>query len=172
MTVELVGEILGGAFERGVSQLPNVNDEVHLVTEEDLAKIFGTETTGQITIGKLANAEGIPIRIDLGKLVTRHSAVLGSTGSGKSTTVASLLRSIVEGDVGRTANGFPSARVLILDIHGEYGRALRDVAKVFRINPGAGEEPLFVPYWALEPAELMEFLLGRIDEKALIQVLD
>ena len=116
MTVQLVGEIVEVTFERGISQYPSINDEVHLVTEEDLAKIYGTAERGQIVIGRLAGAESIPARIDLDRLVTRHSAVLGSTGSGKSTTIASLLRSIA-GEGGDGA-GFPSARILLLDIHG------------------------------------------------------
>src|SRR5215471_2957099 len=87
MTIQLVGEIVGSSFERGISQYPNVNDEVHLVTEEDLARIYGTADAGQVIIGRLANAEGVPVRIDLDKLVTRHCAVVGSTGAGKSTAV-------------------------------------------------------------------------------------
>lgn len=159
MTIQLVGEIVGASFERGISQQPNVNDEVHLVTEEDLAVIYGTSDSGQVIIGRLANAEGISVRIDLNKLVTRHSAVLGSTGSGKSTTVSSLLRSIaLEGAVD-TGTGFPSARILLLDIHGEYGRALRSVSTVFHINPSNDEHPLHIPYWALDPVELLTFLM-------------
>lgn len=172
MTVQLVGEIVGTAFDRGISQYPSVHDEVHLVTEEDLARIYGGVDTGQVTIGRLANAEGIPVRIDLDKLVTRHSAVLGSTGSGKSTTVASLLRAIAVGSVGDAGGGFPSARILLIDIHGEYGRALKSVAAVFRVNPSEGEHPLHVPYWALDPADLLAFLMGRMDDKPLTQVLD
>src|SRR5258708_15655811 len=94
MTVQLVGEIVEASFERGISQYPTVKDEVHLVTEDDLAKIYGTADAGQVVIGRLSGAESISVRVDLDKLVTRHSAVLGSTGSGKSTTVASLLRSV------------------------------------------------------------------------------
>ena len=86
MTVQLVGEIIDVSFERGISQYPTINDEVHLVTEDDLAKIYGTNESGQISIGSLSGAESIPVRVDLDRLVTRHSAVLGSTGSGKSTT--------------------------------------------------------------------------------------
>jgi len=171
MTIQLVGEIVGVSFERGISQYPNVNDEVHLVTEEDLAVIYGTSDAGQVIIGRLASVEGIPVRVDLDKLVTRHSAVLGSTGSGKSTTVASLLRSVVLGDA-QTADPLPSARVLLLDIHGEYGRALASIAKVFRVNPGLGEEALHIPFWALEPVELLRFLMGQLEDKALSQILD
>lgn len=174
MTIQLVGEIVGTSFERGISQYPNVRDEVHLVTEEDLAVIYGTQDGGQVLIGRLASAEGIPVRIDLDKLVTRHSAVLGSTGAGKSTTVSSLLRSIASGGDAEAAPGFPSARILLLDIHGEYGRALGSISTVFRINPnaGAGELPLHIPFWALDPAELLAFLMGKLDDKQLTQILD
>jgi hypothetical protein len=172
MTIQLVGEIVGASFERGISQYPNVRDEVHLVTEEDLAVIYGTQDGGQVMIGRLASAEGIPVRIDLDKLVTRHSAVLGSTGSGKSTTVASLLRSIALGGSSEGSASFPSARILLLDIHGEYGRALKSVSTVFRVNPSAGEQPLHVPFWALDPVDLLTFLLGKLGDKSLSQILD
>jgi len=172
MTIQLVGEIVGASFERGISQYPNVNDEVHLVTEEDLAVIYGTADGGQVVIGRLANAEGISVRVDLDKLITRHCAVLGSTGSGKSTTVASLLRSIALGGANETGKEFPSARILLLDIHGEYGRALRSVSRVFRVNPSEEEQPLHIPFWALAPDELITFLMGRLDDKPLTQILD
>lgn len=172
MTVQLVGEIVGAAFERGISQYPSVNDEVHLVTEENLARIYGAADSGQVAIGRLANAEGIPVRVDLDKLVTRHSAVLGSTGAGKSTTVASLLRSIALGNADQADAGFPSARVLLIDIHGEYGRALHSVAAVFRVNPSGDEHPLHIPYWALDQTDLIGFLMGRLDDRQLTQILE
>lgn len=169
MTVQLVGEIVEASFERGISQYPTVNDEVHLVTEEDLSKIYGTTDGGQVVIGRLSGAESIPVRIDLDRLITRHSAVLGSTGSGKSTTVTSLLRSIAGGD-GQPA--FPSARILLLDIHGEYANALKNIAAVFRINPISGEQPLFIPYWAIDTSELFSFLMGKLEDKAFTAILD
>lgn len=168
LTIQLVGEIVEASFERGISQYPNVNDEVHLVTEEDLARIYGSGAASQVTVGRLSNAESIPVRLDLDKLITRHCAVLGSTGSGKSTTVASLLRSIsVPGDA-----GFPSARIMLIDIHGEYARALGDNAEVFRIMPGEGERPLVVPFWALRPLDVINFLCGKLDDRASTAMLD
>lgn len=170
MTVQLVGEIIEATFERGISQYPAIKDEVHLVTEDDLAKIYGTADAGQVTIGRLAAAESIPVRIDLDRLVTRHSAVLGSTGSGKSTTVASLLRSISAGQSGEKS--FPSARILLLDVHGEYGDALKGVAKTFRVNPTEGSEPLVVPYWAMDIGDVVQFVMGKVEEKSLTAILD
>lgn len=170
MTVQLVGEIVESTFERGISQYPAVKDEVHLVTEDDLTKIYGTIDVGQVTIGRLAAAEGIPVRIDLDRLVTRHSAVLGSTGSGKSTTVASLLRSISAGQSGEKS--FPSARILLLDVHGEYGDALKGLAKTFRVNPTDDSDALVVPFWAMDIDDVIPFVMGKVEEKALTAIHD
>ncbi|UUP17097.1 ATP-binding protein [Nitratireductor thuwali] len=169
MTVQLVGEIVETSFERGISQYPGINDEVHLVTEQDLGRIYGVQDADQITIGRLAGAESIPVRIDLDRLVTRHSAVLGSTGSGKSTTISSLLRSICHSGGGERCR---SARILLLDIHGEYGEALKSAAQVFRVNPSEDEQPLHIPYWALDTQTLLDFLMGPMSEAAYTGVLD
>ncbi len=167
---QLVGESMGNDFERGISQYPSVNDDVHLVTEEDLAKIYGTEGDGHIEIGRLASAENIKVKLDLDKLVTRHSTVLGSTGSGKSTTVASLLRSISDSHKG--VRNYPSARVLLLDIHGEYSAALGKDARVFRIEPKKEEHKLSIPYWALDAEDLVEFLFGTMNDTQATSVYD
>lgn len=169
LTVQLVGELVETSFERSISQYPGINDEVHLVTEEELGIIYEVGDQGQIQIGRLAGAESIPVRIDLDRLVTRHSAVLGSTGSGKSTTIASLLRSICHSSDGALC---ASSRTLLIDIHGEYGDALKPIASVFRVNPSNDENALHVPYWALDTATLIEFLLGPVSEAAYTAITD
>ena len=60
---------------------------------------------------------------------------------------------------------YPSARILIIDIHGEYGRALRDRAEVFRTIPDErrGERHLYVPYWAMNLDELLPITFGDLD---------
>ncbi len=161
MTIELVGEIVGGVFERGISQYPNIGDFVHLAVEEHLRRVYDVSGEGHVTIGTLSSAESISAKIALNELVTRHSAVLGSTGSGKSTTISSLLRAItttVDGD-----EQYPSARILLLDVHGEYSEPLADIAQVFGVEPQRGEERLFIPYWALDTSDLLEFLTGRLE---------
>ena len=60
--------------------------------------------------------------------------------------------------------GFPGARILLLDIHGEYSTALADLAQVFSAAPQPGQLPLFVPFWALEASELLEFVAGPLSE--------
>ncbi|HEY0236886.1 MAG TPA: ATP-binding protein [Afipia sp.] len=170
MRVELAGEAIGGVFERGLSQHPNIDDAVHIVTETDLRRIYGSGGDDQIKVGTLSSSENIAVRLSLDLLVTRHSAILGSTGSGKSTTVASLLRSIVQSDAG--TKGSPGARILILDLHGEYTSALADIARVFSATPEPGQESLYVPYWALEAGELLDFVVGGLTENQEIAFTD
>jgi len=162
MTVQLVGEGLNrGEFRRGLSQYPTVSDTVHLLTEQDLAKIYGRrDTPNFVKVGHLASAESIPALVDVDKLVTRHSAVVGSTGAGKSTTVAGLLAALSD------PAHFSSARILVLDIHGEYRRALEDRSNVFCVNPNPrrGEKPLFVPYWAMTFEELVPAAFGTVGD--------
>lgn len=168
LTVQLVGEgDHSGHFHRGISQYPTIEDEVHLVSESDLAEIYGRK--GQqnhlVKVGHIAGAESIDALVDINRLVTRHSAVVGTTGAGKSTTVASLLSAL--SDMER----FPSARIVVLDIHGEYGKALKDRANIYRITPdprNPAEKALYLPYWAMSFDELLKVTFGEVsaDSKA------
>lgn len=157
--VQLIGEgKRAGEFKRGISQYPTIGDEAHLVTEQDLARLYGRpEAPNFVKIGTLASAESIPALIDIDRLVTRHSAVVGTTGTGKSTTVANLLASLSD------STKYPSARIIVLDIHGEYHSALSDRATLFRVNPDEtrGERPLSIPYWALSFDELLRVMPFR-----------
>ena len=163
LTVQLVGEgRRSGEFQRGLSQHPTIDDRVHIVTESDLRSIYGPgDRSNFVQVGHLASAESIPALVDITKLVTRHSAIVGTTGSGKSHTVAGILHSLA------AKNKYPSARIIVLDIHGEYGRALASKSSVFKIDPDAkkGQRPLFVPFWALRFAELENIVLKNLGEK-------
>lgn len=140
LRVELVGEgRRGSGFARGIAQHPSIGDQVHVVTESDLRAIYTPgDEDAYVSIGRVASAESIQAYVNLNRLVSRHSAVVGSTGAGKSTAVASLLSAVSD------SSRFPSARVVILDLHGEYIRAFGDRARVFRIgaDPSRGECPL------------------------------
>lgn len=159
MTIVLFGEGLGGDFERGVGQYPTVGDEVHLVTNDDLKVIYGwsKEKKGTISVGQIAAASGISADVSVPGLVSRHSAVIGSTGAGKSNLVTVLLETVSDGSL-------PNARAIVIDPHGEYATALGDKARVFRIRPNeeAGEKPLWVPFWALPFFELQQLTLGGL----------
>ncbi len=151
--IQLVGESYGReGFQRGVSVFPTLDDEAHIVTENDLAIIYGLSGSSMIEIGVLAASESLPASIDIDKVVTRHAAILGSTGSGKSNTVAQLLRKL-------TDKSFPNANVIVIDPHGEYGAAFQGKARIFSV--GEEKHPLIVPYWALSFDELGWLLVNR-----------
>jgi len=163
LRVELVGERRRGArFERGISQYPSIGDIVHVVTESDLRSIYAPgDEDGYVAVGRVASAESIRAYLDLNRLVSRHSAVVGSTGAGKSTAVAALLAAVTD------SGKLPGARVVLLDLHGEYANALRGHATVFRPNPRKGhdEQKLYIPYWALAFDELVATCMGAMDDK-------
>lgn len=151
--VQLVGESYGREeFSRGVSIFPTLDDEVHIVTEDDLAIIYGGTGAARVPIGTHSTSESLAATVDLDKIVTRHAAIVGSTGSGKSNAVCSLLRSLTSGD-------YPSTRIIVIDPHGEYAPAFAGRSRVFRI--GDQYFPLCVPHWALSFDELAWFLVDR-----------
>lgn len=163
LRVELVGEGRRGAkFDRGISQYPTIGDTVHVVTESDLKTVYApSDEDGYVSVGKVASAESIRAYLNLNRLVGRHSAVVGSTGSGKSTAVATLLAAITD------SGKLPGARVVLLDIHGEYAKALGDHATVFRLNPrkDTDEKKLCIPYWALAFDEFISICFGKLEDK-------
>lgn len=162
LTVQLVGEGRRGRFTRGISQHPTIYDRIHIVTESDLSAIYGSgDLNDYVQVGHLASAESIPALVDITTLVTRHSAIVGTTGAGKSHTVAGVLHALAN------KNSYESARIVVLDIHGEYGRALKSKGSLFRIEPDLdkGEKTLFVPYWALEFDEFIRIAMGTVEPK-------
>lgn len=150
LTIQLVGEKIGDDdFEKGIGTYPTINDEVHLVVEKDLQQIYGKRDAGSIEIGKHSSSENLSVYADLHKLVLRHSAILGSTGSGKSNTTVSVLKAIL--------NDYKGSRVVLVDPHGEYSSAFAD-ANVLKI--GDKKNPLYIPFWLMNFEELAYFLVG------------
>ena len=160
MKIQLIGEgPRNGVFKRGLSQYPTIGDEVHLVSEKELKNIYGQPDKPYfVKLGHISNADSIPALIDINKLVTRHSAVVGTTGSGKSTTVASIINALAN------SSRYPSARIIMLDLHGEYGHALKENGNVYKINADTStaqkEQELKIPFWALNFDELCEICFG------------
>jgi uncharacterized protein len=160
LRVELVGQGRRGTkFERGIAQYPSIGDSVHVVTESDLKTVYAPgDEDGYVAVGRVASAESIRAYLDLNRLTSRHSAVVGSTGSGKSNAVANILGAISNPD------RFKSARVVLFDLHGEYAKAFGDRARVFRVgaNASASERELHVPFWALTAEEFISIAMGPV----------
>jgi hypothetical protein len=170
LRIQLVGEgNRNGTFIRGISQYPTIDDSVHIVTEKDLRSIYGPgEPTDFVSVGHLASAESIPALVDVNKLVTRHSAVVGTTGAGKSTTVAGLLLALSNPD------RYPSSRIIVLDVHGEYAKALVDRCSVFRVQADStrNEKYFRLPFWALTFEEFVTLAFGKLNDAQTAAVAD
>lgn len=165
MTIQLIGEgSRNGVFQRGLSQYPTIGDEVHLVSEKELINIYGQPDKPYfVKLGHISNADSIPALIDVNKLITRHSAVVGTTGSGKSTTVASIMNALSDSEK------YPSSRIIMLDLHGEYGQALQEKANIYQINENTTSKlqvkKLHIPFWALNFDELCEISFGEFNNE-------
>lgn len=154
LQVELLGEIDRGTgrFHRGVGTYPGLDDPVHFSTPDDLRTVFPPPGPASIRIGRLAAAEEVPVGLAASLFVTRHSAVVGSTGAGKTSCVASLLQAFARG-------GWDAANIVVVDPHGEYSAALGRHASV-RSVLGSGDEGIRVPYWALPAADILAAIAG------------
>ena len=154
LQVQLLGEIDRGTrkFRRGVGSYPGLDDPVHFATPQQLREIFPEQGEEHLRLGCLAASEEVPVCLDASRLVVRHAAIVGSTGSGKTSAVASLLQNLIKG-------GWQAANVVVIDPHGEYARALGDSACV-RSVLGEGDSQLRVPYWALPAADIVRVFAG------------
>ena len=159
LSITLIGEQVGDRFERGISQSPTTGDTAHLVTIEDLKYVYGgyIEQTS-INIGNISVSESLNAYLNLDKLISRHFAILGSTGSGKSNAVGIMLNAIVN-------KQFPRARILLLDPHGEYNSIFGNNSNVFRVNTSKNAERLYIPYWALSFSEFISLFEGTLSDQ-------
>jgi len=142
-------------FERGVLNYPTIDDPIWFISQDELMTIFGFDKSKDpnkyLYIANLSSDTSLTVSLDINKLFGLHGAVLGSTGAGKSCTVAAIIQDILDNKKINGSLVFPSARFLILDINGEYGNAFkgRDDCKVFTVKkPVANEQDcLTIPYW-------------------------
>lgn len=143
-------------LSRGVVAFPSIGDQVLMPTPDQVEAIVGAkEKDKRVRIGVSPLASNAAIAVDPNKLFGRHLAILGNTGSGKSCTVAGLIRWSLEAaeqqTKGDTENAPANARFIVLDPNGEYAKAFSDrgdKVRVFRVPPVAeGERPLDVPAW-------------------------
>jgi hypothetical protein len=155
LQVQLLGEINRASrkFRRGVGTYPGLDDIVHFATPEDLRAVFPDADVEHVRIGALAAAEEIPVALDASPLVIRHAAIVGSTGAGKTSAVASLLQGFVRG-------GWDAANIVVIDPHGEYGKALEDSASVRSVLGENDGTRLRVPHWALPARDILRVFVG------------
>lgn len=158
LSLVLAGEQIGKKFERGITQFPSTGDKVRLVTVGDLNVVYGgfKEKTS-ITVGNISVSESLEAKLDLNKLISRHCAIVGSTGSGKSNTVAILLEAIAKKEL-------KSSRILVIDPHGEYNETLKQKSQIYKINATSEQKELYIPYWALPFNELIKIFSANLSD--------
>ena len=150
-------------LERGVSAFPSVGDAAQLPTAEQLRSIIeaSSEEDRRVKIGTSPLAANAAVTVDPDKIFGRHLAVLGNTGSGKSCTVAGLIRwSLSQAKKARTDASSPNARFIILDPNGEYADAFADYEQVrrFQVSPKVEDiQPLLLPAWMWNSQEWSAF---------------
>lgn len=145
--VELVGQVNTDAndkltFSSGIANYPHMGAIAHRIRATDLATIYTASLKNAVSIGHLSQNASIPALISIESLITRHFAVLGSTGVGKSSAVSLLLRIIIKQR--------PELRILILDPHNEF-------ASAFPKNAISIDHNTFdMPYWLFKLEEFAE----------------
>ena len=149
LQVQLLGEVDRGtgSFQRGVGSYPGLDDPVHFTTVEDLLAVFPDLNENHVRLGHLSASSEVSVCLNLDSLVMRHSAIVGATGSGKTSAVTSILQDLVRG-------GWEAANIVVVDPHGEYARALESSASV-RSVLGSGDRALSVPFWALPANDIL-----------------
>jgi hypothetical protein len=155
MTVNLVGTVKGGRYERGVSIIPTVDSPVYLAEDADLTAVFSVFRKFGFSVGNLSMFENERSYLDPNRFFGKHIAVLGSSGSGKSCTVSSLLQKVT---------AFPDTNIIILDIHNEYAAAFKDVSNYLNIAE------LEFPFWLMNFEEMQEMFIDEKDEHASSQI--
>jgi DNA helicase HerA-like ATPase len=152
--VELLGEMLrdgsGGyrGFQRGVSVFPAIEAPVFLTSAEDLAQVYAPNGTASVPVGTVYQASSVPAYLRIDDLMGKHFSIVGTTGSGKSCAVATILRAVIDHN--------PNAHVMLLDPHNEYACAFAERAVV--LSPDDG---LRLPFWLFNFDELAEIVLGN-----------
>jgi DNA helicase HerA-like ATPase len=151
--VELLGEVRVGPdgreeFSSGISAYPYLGAIAHRIRAADLMRIFDAGKGSSCVIGKLTQDESIDAAIHIPSMLSKHFAVVGSTGVGKSTAVSLLLHKAITAD--------PKLRVLILDPHNEFAAAFPRHAVVI------DTDTLDLPFWLMRLEEFSEVVFrGR-----------
>ena len=144
-------------FERGVATYPLPQQTIYLTPKSELRSIYGQTKGVVVWLGEHVGSSGTPCYADMNELLGKHTAVLGSTGAGKSGTVAAIIHSILErGQVNSYETWKP--QIIILDPHNEYSSAFPEHSKL-----STDDGSLSLPYWLLNFQETIALLVGKTE---------
>ena len=158
---KLTGKLFG--FRRGVTRYPVPGSEIYPATTQDLRQVYASDGRSAVTIGKVYPTKDIRAGLYGDAMLGKHFALLGSTGTGKSTSAALILHRICE--------AAPEGHIVMIDPHGEYSAAFRQTGVILDVSN------LQMPYWLMNFEEHCEVLLTsdgndrQIDEDILARCL-
>jgi len=132
-------------FRRGVTRYPIPSDKVLPVSTDDLRAVFAADDSPHIEIGTVYPTDDIRGALYVDQMLSKHFAVLGSTGTGKSTSVSLILHRISELS--------PEGHIVMIDPHGEYSAAFKNCGELFNVDN------LQLPFWLMNFEEHCEVLL-------------
>jgi DNA helicase HerA-like ATPase len=147
--LDLLGELRTPAsgeiyFQRGVTDYPAIGDPARVLSSAELRAMFNPPNPNSIDIGQLHQDRSVKAYVDVNAMLSKHFAVLGSTGVGKSSGVVCLLRQLLDAR--------QDLRVILIDPHNEYGRSFEDRARI--LNP----KNLKLPFWLFNLEEIVDVI--------------
>ena len=155
--LDILGEISTNAatretrFYRGVRTFPVLSEPVYNMSPDELNLIFSTKGDAAIDVGRLQQDNNIHAMVRTDELLSKHFAIIGSTGSGKSCTVALVLREILKTN--------PDGHVVLFDPHNEYSKSFGEMAEVIR------HDSLDLPLWLFDFEETVQLLGSELPDQ-------
>ena len=158
---QLIGEVQGTRFVRGVNEYPIVGDSVRIAVHDDFARIFGSfnqelaeaDHPKSFTLGQFALNRAFDVKVMGSEFLSKHVAVLGNSGAGKSCTTTRIMEELTS---------LQGASVVMFDMHGEYRTAFSDERGQTLPNVTyMGVDDLVLPYWLLKYEELEALFVDR-----------
>ena len=147
----------GLKFDRGVATYPLPQQTVYLTPKRELRFIYGHGNGPSVHLGEHVGTGGTKCYAEMNELLGKHTAILGSTGAGKSGTVAAVLHSLLErGAEAGLANWKP--RIVVLDPHNEYSAAFPGHKRL-----STDDGSLVLPYWLLNFSETIALVIGKTE---------
>jgi uncharacterized protein len=165
-------------LRRGVRHYPLPGQSAYLTTHDEIRLLYDSVESkkadhgnAMIPLGHYAGAQESECFADINKLFGLHCAVLGSTGAGKSATVAAILHALIDHKPNSNNAKTLRPRVVLIDPHGEYTKAFGNRAQVFRAYSATGDDDpviqqLELPYWLLSAEEFRELAIGKSEFEA------
>ena len=151
-----IGYIENNIFIRGTSLIPSPTEPVFVMESSTLSLIYSSNKDYNFPFGRLVQNKSVELKIDANKFFSKHIALVGSTGSGKSCTVSKILQDVIGINQGKNSNSSnqKNSHILIFDIHSEYKSAC-DLHKdeKFTLNI-LDVDSLKLPYWLMNSEEL------------------